>query len=120
MRNFTIFEYLYRDGGNNKAHGDLLLEGEVNQKDEKNLRLLLNGGEWFIAEQVGVPVLCEQLWRHSNGPTEEDHDFHEFFGFRKARVEDVNSLDSFGRVSDLIKQFEKINNHWDISQSIYS
>jgi len=112
MRNFTLFEYLYRDGGNNKVHGAVLLEGKAGVEDENLFRRFLNGGEWFIAEQVGVPVLYEQLWRHSNGPTEEDHDFHEFFGFRKAGVEDVNSLENFGTVADFIKRFELISGSW--------
>jgi hypothetical protein len=50
----------------------------------------LDGGEYFIAEQVGVPPLYEQLYRWSDGPTQSDHCWHEFVGFRVLSTPEAN------------------------------
>ena len=38
MNKHCVFEYIYRDAGNYKAWGELLLEGELD--DEKTARLI--------------------------------------------------------------------------------
>ena len=86
---YTVFEYLYRDAGNYKAWGSLLLAGTVTAEMETAFRELLDSGEFFVAEQVGVPRLDRELWKLSGGPTEDDHGFHEFHGFRSATGEDL-------------------------------
>jgi len=60
------------------------------------LRLYLDYGEYFVAEQVGIPTLYSQLWAYSNGPTLADHAFHEFSRLRVATNGDVESLHLWG------------------------
>lgn len=86
---YTIFEYLYRDAGNYKAWGRVLLTGMVTLEQEAEFRKLLDGGEFFVAEKVGIPPLNRTLWTWSGGQTEDDHGFHEFQGFRPAMANDM-------------------------------
>ena len=80
----TIFEYMYRDADNFKAFGSVLLDGPINEADKATVRSRLESGEFFIAEQVGLSPLYAQLYQWSNGPTESDHCWHEFVGFRES------------------------------------
>ena len=79
----TIFEYCYRDAGNFKAFGTTLLDGAVSSRLETQIRSALQDGEFFIAEQVGMPPLYDQLYQWSNGPIATDHCWHEFIGFKE-------------------------------------
>jgi hypothetical protein len=117
MDDAICFEYLYRDRGNYKSHGVLLLLGSSAMYELDDFKKYLNGGEWFIAEQVGIPVLYEELWKLSDGPTEDDHSFHEFSRFREAIKSDIEVLEPFCSVHDFVKRFKKIDNRWDVSFS---
>jgi hypothetical protein len=79
---FTAFDYIYRDAGNFKAFGTVALEGELDEAGQELIRAQLSSGEFFIAEQIGVPPLYRDLHRWSGGPTSDDHCWHEFLGFR--------------------------------------
>jgi len=81
---WTIFDYLYRDAGNFKAFGRIAFEGRINNADREAIRAKLDSGEFFVAEQIGVPPLYEQLYQWSDGPTTLDHCWHEFVGFRES------------------------------------
>lgn len=73
-----IFEYMYRDAGNFKTDGRLLLIGQVGETEAVLLRCL-DWGNQFVAEQVGVPSLCREHWEAvGEGPSDLDHAFHEF------------------------------------------
>lgn len=104
MTTHTVFEYLYRDAGNFKAWGSLLLAGSVSAEQKEAFRGLLDSGEFFVAERVGVPSLQRELWKWSDGPTEDDHGFHEFHGFRPAQEEDLREP-VWGRVEQLFMAF---------------
>ena len=78
----TLFDYRYRDGGNFKANGTIALEGEANTLLVHAALSRLEDGEYFVAEQLGVPPLQPQLYRWSGGPTPDDHGWHEFVGTR--------------------------------------
>ncbi len=80
----------------------------------------LDGGAFFIAEQIGTPALYEELWEFSEGPSEDDHVWHTFNQFRPP-IEEEADLPVWGSVSDLIERFERIESwnealspHWDI------
>lgn len=79
---WTAFDYMYRDAGNFKAFGRVIIKGSLNEADRYSILSCLSSGEYFIAEQVGVPPLYEQLYRWSGGPTQSDHCWHEFVAFR--------------------------------------
>jgi len=74
----TQFEYLYRDAGNYKAFGSVLLDGALSAEELEQVRALLPDEGLFIAEQIGVPSLYGQLYQWSDGPTQDDHCWHEF------------------------------------------
>ena len=84
-----MFEYLYRDAGNFKAFGRLLLRGRFSAEVEAALRAAVGGDGFFVAEQVGVPPLYAALWALSTGPCSDDHVFHEFLRLRQAEKEDL-------------------------------
>ncbi len=68
---YCVFDYLYRDGSNYKAWGSLLLSGESTHEDVTALKECLESGEYFVAEQVGIPPVYKELWDLSGGPTDE-------------------------------------------------
>jgi len=105
---YTVFEYLYRDAGNYKAWGSVLLSGRATAEDEAALRSRMDSGAFFVAEKVGVPSLQRELWKWSDGPTEDDHGFHEFHGFREATQDDLANFacskeEFFNRFVNLIQ-----------------
>lgn len=111
-----VFEYLYRDGSNYKAWGSLLLSGESTHEDVTALKACLESGEYFVAEQVGIPPVYKELWDLSGGPTSDDHASHEFITLRAADENERKSLPLFGELSDLLKTFQAVTK-WDYSLS---
>jgi len=116
INSYSVFEYLYRDAANYKAWGSLLLSGKPTQMDIAALRACMESGEYFVAEQVGVPPLYEELWALSDGPTEDDHALHEFVELRSAKQEDTETLTLFGELSKLLNAFQAVSK-WDYSLS---
>ncbi|MGB4912009.1 MAG: hypothetical protein WBO95_07730 [Candidatus Dechloromonas phosphoritropha] len=120
MTKFSIFDYLYRDASNYKSWGSLLLEGRATEVELEALRTGLNCGEFFIAEQVGIPPLYAELWQLSDGPTEDDHVWHTFHELRPANAEEITGA-PWGKVTELIARFitvrswdEQLSPNWDI------
>ena len=112
----SIFEYLYRDGGNFKTHGQVWLDG-WDEGAEGKIRLCLEWGDQFVAEQVGVPSLCREHWASvGEGPSDLDHAFHEFAALRPA-AKDEGALPVWGTVSELIDRIEKAARRWDVTLS---
>ena len=119
MIEFSIFDYLYRDASNYKSWGSLLLEGRATETALEQFRTQLNCGEFFIAEQVGIPPLYAELWQFSDGPTEDDHVWHTFHELRQANAEEITG-EPWGTVLELIARFkavkrwnEQLSPHWD-------
>lgn len=119
MNESSIFDYLYRDAGNYKAWGSLLLEGRASETDIKALQSCLDSEEFFIAEQVGIPPLYAELWEYSGGPTEDDHVWHTFHELRPASS-DESAAQPLCTVSELVARFmsvkqwdEQLSPHWD-------
>src|SRR3546814_7465310 len=91
---FTVFEYMYRDVGNFKTEGRLLLSG-MDPEAEAVIRGCLEWGDQFVAEQVGVPALCEDHWDSvGEDPSDLDHAYHEF-----RSEEHTSELQSLMRIS---------------------
>jgi len=111
-----VFEYLYRDASNYKAWGEILLSGVPSQNDIAALRARLESGEYFVAEQVGIPALYKELWDLSGGPNSDDHALHEFVNLRAASEDERKSLRLFGNLSGLLKAFQTVTT-WDYSLS---
>lgn len=104
---YSILEYLYRDASNYKAWGSVLLRGAVSASEEQDLTSCLEDSSYFVAEQVGVPVLYEMLYQLSGGMTEDDHAFHEFAALRAATQKEVEALPVWGSVEDLLRAFRE-------------
>lgn len=111
-----VFEYLYRDASNYKAWGTILLLGVPSQNDIAALRACLESGEYFVAEQVGIPAVYKELWDLSGGPNSDDHALHEFVNLRAASEDERKSLRLFGNLSGLLKTFQAVT-MWDYSLS---
>lgn len=110
----SVFEYLYRDAGNFKASGELLLEGALNDDEIARIRMHLEGGEFFVAEQISVPTLYERLWQECEcEPSPEmDHVWHEFDTIRAADNDDLSRLKVWGKATSLLAAFENVN-YWN-------
>lgn len=113
----SVFEYLYRDASNFKAWGRILLLGTASPDDAQILRRGLDFAEYFVAEQVGIPVLYQELWAFSGGPNIDDHAYHEFFNLRPATKEEKATMEPWGKLSDLLKAFREVGKGWDCTLS---
>lgn len=85
-------QYLYRDAGNNKIWGDIVFSNRINldvSKLEIDIKNALIDGEFFVAEDVGLPSL--HFDRHD---AELDHGWHEYFSIEKT---DNSPNDDLGR-----------------------
>lgn len=112
---WTAFNYMYRDAGNFKAFSTIVLTGCLSAADQELVRTRLDAGEFFVAEQVGVPVLYDELYQWSGGPTGSDHCWHSFIGFKElsaAPEQGVPAIDAAAFVS----RFRLIT-EWDRSLS---
>ena len=103
----TIFEYCYRDAGNFKAFGTLLLDGTVPSHLEAQVRSALQDGQFFIAEQIGVLPLYNQLYKWSGGAIEADHCWHEFVGFKETDNTD-SSIECAGTAAEFAARFASV------------
>lgn len=101
----TIFEYLYRDAGNSKSWGEILLTGRLNEKDIATMRSHFDSQELFIAEQIGIASLRENLWIQCQTTHSDtlDHAWHEFVGIRCATEEETNKMAPWGSTKSFIE-----------------
>ena len=117
IRGYCVFEYMYRDAGNWKTYGGLLLIGEA--KDTGGaVRDCLESGDIFVAEQVAIPSLCEQHFTDcKDGPSDLDHAYHEFVDLRPATDADVATLQLAGTLNALMLRMQAASGRWDVSLS---
>ncbi len=109
------FEYRYRDAGNFKASGRVLLQGNLSESERGEIIARLEDGEFFIAEQVGIPTLYDQLYAINGGPNDDDHCWHEFVGFCDidGGIEGISAQRSAENLLDAFLSIEE----WDPSLS---
>lgn len=119
MVNFSVFEYFYRDASNYRTCSQLLLKGLFLIAHIKTMQTHFESGEFFIAEQLGVPALYGELWALSSGPTEDDHVWRTFHNLRPATAADI-ATDVFDTMDNLISKIstvgtwnQKLSPHWD-------
>lgn len=103
-----VFEYLYRDASNYKAHRTLLLKGSCSDAFQADIVSKLSAGLYFIPQQVGLPPLQAELYAYSNGPTDDDHAWHEFIGLYPADASDMERLAATGTVEELLAKFHAV------------
>ncbi|MEO7068023.1 MAG: hypothetical protein ABI114_14015 [Rhodanobacter sp.] len=109
---YRVFLYQYGDTDIVSKPGRLLLRGKCDSDLEGVLRAACESGEFFVAEQVGVPVLYAELYALSGGPTIDDVAFHEFLGLRLATKEEVESLSTWSGLNTFVSRFCAVK-HWD-------
>jgi len=107
---WSAIDYMYRDAGNFKAFGTVIVEGPLRAADQEIIRSRLSSGEFFIAEQVGVPPLYHELYRWSRGITSLDHCWHEFIGVREIGAPEPE-LVTF-KADELVGRFASVK-EWD-------
>lgn len=113
---FSVLEYLYRDAGNFKTHGMLLLRGYRAGAEA----VVLGGLEWgkqFVAEQVGIPSLCAVHWvAVGEGPSDLDHAYHEVLRLRPADAQERALIPS-GTLEALLGKMQVAAGRWDVRLS---
>lgn len=110
----TKFEYLYRDASNYKAYGSVWLIGPLDRADLDVIVESLEGGSFFVAEQVGIPPLYETLYELSGGPNEDDHAWHTFLDIRSAPKEEIMPAATvWGTTHDLVAAFASAGQKWE-------
>lgn len=112
---WTVFEYLYRDADNHKAFGKVAFDGSVSSESWDRAFQKLDDRTHFIAEQVGLPSLCGQLYRWSGGgPTDADHCWHEFVS---VSVVEEGALPpailKLGKIAAFVERLSAVE-EWDI------
>ena len=96
------------------------MSGNINDDYIAQIKSPLDWGEYFVAEQVNVPVLYSQLWQYSNGPTIADHAYHELTGFHRADELEIESIALWGKASVLLDSFRLASQQsWDCAQSVH-
>lgn len=111
MRIYLAFDYFYRDAGNYKSFSTVWLSGTLSAAQKDELIACLECAEFFVAEQVGVPALYQELFDLSAGPTEDDHLWHTFEGFREENALPQGSSIR-GTASDLLEAFRSAKRSW--------
>lgn len=79
----VLLEYLYRDAGNNKIWGDVVFLNRRNldvSALDADIKSALIDGEFFVAENVGLPPLCFE-----SHDEKLDHEWHEYFSIKESR-----------------------------------
>jgi len=112
-----VFEYLYRDNANYKSWGHVHLYGVATDSSIAELRNCLEGREYFVAEQVGLPVLYGALWKLSDGPTSQDNAFLEFVDIRAVGPCDDLTIEPWGTFEELLERFTSVRGHWNCALS---
>ena len=85
-------------------------------REEDVIRRCLDWAQ-FVAEQIDAPALCAEHWEAvSEGPSELDHDFHEFLGLRTAEAE-YSDLKVWGSIDGMVQRMQAAAGRWDVRLS---
>ena len=111
-RTYLAFDYLYRDASNYKAFGTVWLSGSLSEAERAKLISCCDDGEFFIAEQIGVPALYGTLFEDGGGPTEDDHAWHMIVEIRE-KVSLPEDANLWGEASTLLAAFSAAKGNWN-------
>ena len=117
---YIVFNYLYCDASNYKAFGSVWLTGTLTGGERAELIRHLESGEFFVAEQIGVPPLYSTLFGNGGGPTEDDHAWHMFEDFCE-KDELAENAEVWGEASSLLTAFRAARENWqpELSPNFY-
>jgi hypothetical protein len=117
--NYSVFYYMYRDAGNWKTFGALLLTG-TNDGARDLMRRCCESDGLFVAEQVGIPSLCpEHFAACGDGPSELDHAYHEFVDLRAASAAEIAAMSVFCTLDELLDRLRAATGRRDVTKSPY-
>ena len=108
---YLAFEYLYRDGGNYKVFGEVWLTGSLSEQERLEFIGSLESDEFFVAEQVGLPPLCEGLYEMTGGRIQDDHAWHTFGGFR-GELNVPAGVRIWGKATELLAAIVEAKKDW--------
>ena len=114
----TRILYMYRDAGNNKVYGDVVIHGTFTESQLEWINSLLsrfpeNG---FLPDKVGLPGLQENFLAGSSYDSELDHDWHELEGVEVTGDEPSLKLSA----KEVVQHFSSIEKEgWDQLDSIF-
>ncbi|MEO6321988.1 MAG: hypothetical protein ABIR56_14965 [Polaromonas sp.] len=120
MKDFSVFEYCYRDASNYKSWGVLLLQGSASGADIEDLQRHFDSDSYFIAEQLCIPPLYAELWAFSAGPTIDDHVWHTFNALRPATAQErkapvFDTMENFLKKIKAVQAWnETLSPHWGL------
>ncbi|WP_455233483.1 hypothetical protein [Geopseudomonas aromaticivorans] len=104
----TQIDYQYRDAGNYKTDGSVILEGEITPEQLKAFQEVLFDSQTFIAPQVGLPALCPS--RDDDRYDDElDHELHDFLEFKLTLDSPTHSTTA----AQLVERFAKVETEAD-------
>jgi len=103
---FTVVEYLYRDAGNYKTRGTILVAGSFSNDEINLVQNCLYDREFFIPEEVCLPPLQHQLW-DIYGENDDDHEWHSVEKIRPATQRDM-TLPIWGTKEVLLHNFKSV------------
>ena len=112
-----VFEYLYRDAGNWKTYGEILLAGKFWPALRDELTACCEMDALFVAEQVHVEPLQPKHHVTYGEPSELDHAFHEFVDIRAATAGDIGRLPFAGQLNDLVMSMHAARDRWNCALS---
>lgn len=104
MKNTQIV-YLYRDACNYKNWNTVVIKGEMNKEQIETIMDCLDGREFFIPSQVGLPEVRFDEW------TEDDHCWFELNEDDFELTDHDADVDM--TVEDLVSNFINMKNKWD-------
>lgn len=105
----TAMSYMYRDGSNYKDYTNIVLAGEITDIDRDVIQKSLDGGVYFIPEQVGLPA--NRLDQYSRD--EDDHPYCELdpiYGFKLTSADPTEEF----TMEELVAAFAAVT-VWDES-----
>lgn len=115
----TKLNLLYRDASNYKASKEVVLAGEITAEQSAVLRSKLDGGEYFIAEQVGLPTPSFEFRGKDDWPNDDiDHvfttltDFSEGLPEVESMLTDEEPTEEMN-IDDLVARFAAVE-YWNV------
>lgn len=101
----TQINYLYRDADNYKVWNSCVVSGAISEAQVAEIISCLDGGEYFIPRQVGLPEK-----RFEKLDLEADHCWFELSADGFEATENVSNIDM--TVEQLLEMFRKAKNNW--------
>lgn len=108
----TRINYLYRDASNYKVHNTCVVEGSFTEAQKAAIKECLDGGEYFIPSNVGLPEERFEDWN--------EQDDHPWFELDVADIEETDDEATVSTTAEAV--YEALLAHkgkWEIPACAY-